>query len=120
MKFLIDVNIEKQIIEELISLGHDVKCIAEIAPTMKDIDIFKLANAENLIIITNDKDFGEIVFRQNLISTAIVLIRVKSQCVEKKIELIKNILVCGTEKIEKHFVVLSENKIRLIKMRMEA
>ena len=42
-----------------------------------------MANNENLVIVTNDKDFGEIVFRQKSVSIGIILIRVKSQDVRK-------------------------------------
>jgi predicted nuclease of predicted toxin-antitoxin system len=75
-----------------------------------------LANIENRIIITNDKDFGELIYLQKKISTGIILFRVKEQRVEDKVNLIKYLLENFNEKILNHFIVITEEKIRIIPM----
>lgn len=69
MKFLADVNVEKSVIEEIKLLGYDVKSVTSINPAMSDTEVLKIANSEDRILITNDKDFGEIVFRQKLLTS---------------------------------------------------
>ncbi len=63
LKFIIDVGVGR-IIEEWLKLqGLTVISIATINPEMTDSEILKLADKEKAIIITMDKDFGELVFK---------------------------------------------------------
>lgn len=61
MKFLADVNIPQTIINALINLGHDVLDIKEQSLQLTDIEIIKLAQKEQRIILTKDKDFLTLV-----------------------------------------------------------
>lgn len=114
MKFLADVNIEKLIIDELKTLGYDIIWITDENPYLDDMNIIKIAQKENRILLTNDKDFGEIVFRQKLISSGIVLFRIKGQDTRKKLKLLRKVLISHKDKISKHFVVITKEKIRII------
>jgi predicted nuclease of predicted toxin-antitoxin system len=113
MKFIADVNIEKNIVDELRNMSYDVKWIAEVDPYLEDTEILNIAHREDRILITNDKDFGEIVFRQKLLSSGILLLRVKGQDVKEKINLLRKILIFP-DKLKGHFVVVTGNKIRFI------
>jgi predicted nuclease of predicted toxin-antitoxin system len=64
VKFIANVNIEKPLIDFLIKRGFDIKWVAEIDKQMSDNGVCEIANKEQRILITNDKDFGEIVFFQ--------------------------------------------------------
>lgn len=66
------------------------------------------------IIITNDKDFGEIVFYQKKIAYGIILLRVKGQNSSEKIILLDKLLENYLDKIANHFVVLTKTKFRFI------
>lgn len=112
LKFLADVNIEKLIVDELKKLGYDITWIAEENPSLDDISIFKIAQKENRILLTNDKDFGDIVFRQKLVSSGIVLFRIKGQDTREKIKLLTKVLVSHKDRISKHFVVITKEKFR--------
>ena len=114
MKFLADVNIEKTIVDELKKMGHDILWVADVDRHLDDLSIFKIARKETRILLTNDKDFGEIVFRQKLAPTGIVLFRVKGQDVREKVKLLKKLLAVYSDKIANHFVVVARDKIRFI------
>jgi len=114
LTFLADVNIEKLIIDELRNMGYDIKWIAEENCRLEDTEIVEIACKENRILLTNDKDFGEIVFRQKLVSSGIILFRIKGQNVTKKLKLLKKLLTFYKNKIEKHFIVITINKFRFI------
>ena len=114
MKFLADVNIEKTIVDELRMLGYDIVWIVDENPYLDDMSIFKIAQNENRILLTNDKDFGEIVFRQKLVSAGIILLRIKGQDTRKKIKLLKKVLISHLDRISKHFVVITKEKVRFI------
>jgi predicted nuclease of predicted toxin-antitoxin system len=88
IKFLADVNIEKPIVEFLQENGYNTKWIPDLDCRMTDEKLLEMANKEKRILITNDKDFGELTFRQKRNSTGIILIRVKSQNSRDKVRLL--------------------------------
>ncbi|MBD0367365.1 MAG: DUF5615 family PIN-like protein [Flavisolibacter sp.] len=63
MKLLADESVDKPIIDALRMAGFDVVYILEIAPEIDDGTILNLSNDEQRILLTQDKDFGELVFR---------------------------------------------------------
>lgn len=75
MRLLCDEGVDQQIVEKLRSQEHDVTYIAEVAPGASDDDVFTRANEMGAILLTTDKDFGELVFRQRRIPHGVLLIR---------------------------------------------
>ena len=75
MKFLADESVDRPIVERLRQEGHQVLYIAELKPGMPDDAVLNLANHETALLLTTDKDFGELVFRQRLHMYGVVLIR---------------------------------------------
>jgi predicted nuclease of predicted toxin-antitoxin system len=63
MHFLANENFPLDVVEALRSEGHDVAWIRTDAPGSKDPDILKRAVAENRILLTFDKDFGDLAFQ---------------------------------------------------------
>ena len=113
MKFLADENIEKSLVEWLRSQGSDVYYVPEESPSIKDNKIIKIARKESRVLITNDKDFGELVFRQKKLTHGIVLIRATDESSENKLELLKNVLYKVGDKVKNKFVVVNESGIRV-------
>ena len=116
LKFLADVNIESGIISGLRTDGHDVVWMLEKNKYLTDEKILNMAREEKRIMITNDKDFGEIVYRLKLISNGIVLFRVKDQNENVKLKLIRKAIDYKNENLSRYFTVLTEAKIRFIKL----
>jgi predicted nuclease of predicted toxin-antitoxin system len=75
MKLCADENVTKGIVEWLRASGHDVLYAAETLPGAPDADWLARAEQEERILLTSDKDFGELVFRDGLNSHGIVLLR---------------------------------------------
>ena len=73
MKFVADEGIDLQIVENLRKNGYDVLYVAESASGSLDDIILKTANEENRILMTRDKDFGDLVFRDQMVHSGIVL-----------------------------------------------
>lgn len=116
VRFITDVNVEKPIVDYLLKDGYDVKWVPDYNCEILDEDLLILANAENRVLITNDKDFGELIFLQRRLSAGIILFRVKGQRVEDKVKLVKKLLDKYSEKILNHFIVMTKGKIRIIAM----
>ncbi|OGX02787.1 MAG: hypothetical protein A2Y00_08210 [Omnitrophica WOR_2 bacterium GWF2_43_52] len=109
-----NVNIEKPVVDSLLKKGFDVKWVTDIDKKMPDTRVCEIANSENRIILTNDKDFGEIVFLQKKIVQGIVLLRIKGQDAMEKAGLIERLLDKYPSKIIRHFVVVTKEKFRFI------
>ena len=86
IKFIANVNIEKAIVDNISRRGYDIKWVPDYDCEMLDKDLLKIANLEGRILFTNDKDFGELTFLQKKLSTGIILIRIKGQKAEDKVE----------------------------------
>ena len=114
IRFLADVNIEKSIVDLLKKEGFDILWIPDYNCQLTDDELLDLSNKEGRILITNGKDFGELMFLQKKISCGIILIRIKGQDVEKKKKEILKLLELYKEKIINHFIVITDTKIRFI------
>ncbi|MEA1964042.1 MAG: DUF5615 family PIN-like protein [Candidatus Aerophobetes bacterium] len=115
MKFLADESVEKAVVDWLRDQKFDVAHIIEKVPSISDEEVIKLANSENRILITNDKDFGELIFHQGKIAPGILLIRATNEQSSNKVELVGKVLKMVKNKLEGHFVVVSEVGIRIKK-----
>ena len=74
MRFLADENIPGDAVAEIEAAGHDTVWVRTVAPGSKDEDILALAVREERIILTFDKDFGELAWCAGLpASSGIVL-----------------------------------------------
>jgi predicted nuclease of predicted toxin-antitoxin system len=72
---LADAHISREMIAMLRDLGHDCRDSSEIPPRTTDVDVLHLAAAEARVIITADKDFGELVFVHQIACPGALLIR---------------------------------------------
>jgi predicted nuclease of predicted toxin-antitoxin system len=76
MRFLANENFPGDAVRELEAAGHDVVWIRTAAPGCKDAEVFERAAREERIILTFDKDFGELAWRAELpVSAGVVLFR---------------------------------------------
>lgn len=74
-RFLADENLEAGIIRALREAGHDVLAVAEEKPRTPDEDILAAARRHKRVLVTNDKDFAELMFLQGRASEGIILLR---------------------------------------------
>ncbi|MCU0596117.1 MAG: DUF5615 family PIN-like protein [Desulfobacterota bacterium] len=113
MKFVADESVDFQIVSRLREEGHEVAYIAETESGASDDSVLTLANLQQAVLLTSDKDFGDLVFRQHRISTGILLIRLAGWPQERKAAMV-------AEAIRKHgivmphaFTVLTPTSIRI-------
>ncbi|MGY0573825.1 DUF5615 family PIN-like protein [Bradyrhizobium sp. RDM12] len=64
MRWLADECVTVSLVRELRGAGHDVLYIAEFAASLSDMELIALASREGRLLLTADKDFGELVFRR--------------------------------------------------------
>ncbi|MBI1770091.1 MAG: DUF5615 family PIN-like protein [Bacteroidetes bacterium] len=115
MNFLAVEGVDFPVIVRLRENGHDVKSILEEFPASADDLVLGLANEENRILITLDKDFGELVFRLQKIHAGIILLRLEELTSEVKAEILIKIIEQHGEELLNAFTVVRENFVRIRK-----
>ena len=78
MRWLIDECVDEALVTHLRAAGHDVVYMSDVEPRATDADVLRRAQRENRLLLTEDKDFGDLVFRQALPVPGIVLLRIDS------------------------------------------
>ena len=112
MRFLIDECTGTKLAHWLRKEGYEVFSVYEEAKGITDEKIIKKAFAENWIVITNDKDFGEKVYRQKYLHRGIILMRLQDERSANKISVLERLLSMYLQKIPNSFVVVIETQVR--------
>ncbi|MSQ15801.1 MAG: hypothetical protein EXR50_08065 [Dehalococcoidia bacterium] len=118
MNFILDENAELDFAAFLEELGHDVKVIARDYPrALSDQEILSIASAEQRVLITNDRDFGELIFRQRLPHSGVIYLRLgRSATPEDKIARLE--LLFSTHQVRlDQFIVITPNRVRIRRSR---
>jgi predicted nuclease of predicted toxin-antitoxin system len=115
MKFLVDECTGTSVVACLRDEGHDAMAVVELMPEANDEEILARAVAEGRIVVTNDKDFGEMVFRSGLAHRGVVLLRLRDERAENKVRMMKVVLAQVGERLRNHYVVATEAGIRVRK-----
>lgn len=89
MKRLADVNIESAMVGWLRETRHDVLWAFEYYQTKLDRELISIANQSSRIILTRDLDFGELVFREQRISSGIILVRLQAKNQKERLSKLK-------------------------------
>jgi hypothetical protein len=71
MNLLVDEGVDGPIVERLRHDGHDVIYVAELSPGIDDPEVLKRANEADALLMTADKDFGELVYRRGAYTVAL-------------------------------------------------
>lgn len=79
MRFLLDQSSDARLVPYLRNLGHDATRIGADYPAgIPDLQVLSLAQAEGRILITDDRDFGELVVRSNQPYAGVIYLRLGS------------------------------------------
>lgn len=98
--------------ETLVSLGHDVLSAAEEAPSASDAELLSQAVTEDRILVTEDKDFGELVFVQRMPHPCII--RFTEMAVAEKAEAMRELIEHHSDAMrDSHIIVVTRNRVRI-------
>ena len=110
-KLLADENIAASLVHQLRSADWDVTYVAEFEPGLTDQDVLQRCVLEKRCLLTEDHDFGDLVFRQQRISTGIVLLRIPSQQ-DRDWSRVLHLLDRYGNKLPGSFTVIERERIR--------
>ena len=112
MRFLVDESTGPAVALWLRGQGHEVWSVYEGGRGMPDDEVIQKAFTENWILITNDKDFGEKVYRERRPHKGVVLLRLEDERNANKIETLGHLLVNHANQLAGNFVVVTETQVR--------
>ena len=112
MRFLVDECTGPAVARWLREQKHEVYSVYEEASGLDDDAVIARAFAGNWILITNDKDFGEKVYREHRPHNGVVLLRLEDERVVNKIAALQRLLEGFAEQLANQFVVVTERQIR--------
>ena len=115
MRFLVDESTGPAVAQWLATQGHEVFSIYESARGIDDDAIVGKAFNENWILITDDKDFGEQVYRERKPHHDIILLRLSDERAKSKIDILRRLLACHAKSLPEQFVVVTEKTVRFAK-----
>ncbi len=112
MRFLVDECTGPKVAQWLRDQGHEVFSVYDEARGLDDSTILSKAFSENWILMTNDRDFGEKVFRERHPHRGVVFLRLLDERPVSKIDAIRRLLESYADQLTGHFVVVTESQVR--------
>ena len=113
MKFLADEDVDKPIVEQLRRDNHVVLYVIEMEPGISDDEVIRRANQERALLLTGDKDFGELVFRQGHIVYGVVLIRLTGLSPQRKAKVVAIAVQEHADELAQSFAVITPGAVRI-------
>jgi predicted nuclease of predicted toxin-antitoxin system len=116
-KFLANENVPADAVDSARRAGHDVSWIKDILPGASDIAVLNLSLMEGRVLVTFDKDFGELAFRSGKEKACgVILLRPRLRSPEHLARFLAAVLA---EPVawEGHFSTAQEGKLRVVPIR---
>lgn len=113
MNLLADESVDRQVVQRLRQDGHEVLYIAEMAPSTSDEVVLERANALQAVLITADKDFGELVYRQGRVHAGVMLIRLAGVSLESKASMVSAVVRDRAAELVDGFSVVTPATVRI-------
>jgi len=110
---LVDESTGSAVVEYLRSIGHDVLAVAESMPQADDQDILARALSEGRVLVTNDKDFGDLIFRSGQAHHGILLLRLHDERSVNRVRVVKAVVERYADRLVGHFAVATEGGVRI-------
>ena len=112
MKFLADECCDTGVVASLRADGHDVTYVLERQAGISDEEVLQNAFVEGRILLTEDKDFGELIYRLKKPAYGIILIRIDVQERHEKWPRLEALIAKHGDRLTGYFVVVDLNKYR--------
>jgi len=118
VRWLADECIDAALVARLRSSGHDVVYMAEIAPAATDTEVMARAQSEGRLLLTEDKDFGDLVYRHGGQAPGIVLLRLDPAMHALKQERLEAAIARFGEDLFGRYMIVEEARFRSRPMRV--
>jgi predicted nuclease of predicted toxin-antitoxin system len=120
VKLLADESVDGPIVARLRQDGYEVLYVAEMQPGISDDAVLGLANQQQCLLVTADRDFGDLVFHQHRLMSGIVLIRLAGLPSHVKAEIVSGIMREREGEMLHAFSVITRRAVRIRRPRTSA
>ncbi len=111
MNILADENIAVQVVERLRQDGHNVRYTIQ-GQGVADTIVLDMAYEQKALLITDDKDFGELVIRNKQQAFGVLLVRLPGFSFDQKAEIVANVVSEYGDALITAFTVITAKNIR--------
>jgi predicted nuclease of predicted toxin-antitoxin system len=113
MRIIVDESVDGRIVDRLRHGGHDILSIAEFAPGTPDELVLANANTEGVLLLTADKDFGELVYRRRMAHCGVMLLRQAGLSIDVRADVVLTILATHGSELTAAFTVIAPESVRI-------
>ena len=110
-RFIADENIPKEAVDLLKKQGLDIVSVTDFAFGLGDKEVLDIANSNDRIVITFDKDFGQLIFKKKRKTKGLMLLRFVPKSPQQTATIIQQVLATKI-KIENSIVTVKKDSIR--------
>lgn len=116
LRFLADESCDFAIVRALRADGYDVLAVGEFTQRSDDRELIEQAYSENRILLTEDKDFGWLVFVSQVDTAGVILIRFPGNKREALVRTVRRLIAEKADDVRGAFVVIQPGRVRISKM----
>ncbi len=113
MRFLADESRDFAVVRALKSAGFDVTAVRDAMPGAEDVEVIEMAVRESRVLLTEDKDFGQLVFASSAQSSGVVLIRYPANARKAMARSIVELASNEEHKLEGRFAVVQPGRVHV-------
>lgn len=113
MRFLADESCDFAVVRALRAKGHDVLAVSEICRGAEDHYVIALARREERILLTEDKDFGRLVYLAGVPKVGVILLRFPATARRALCNAVVRLVHQWKEKLKGSFVVVQPGRVRI-------
>jgi predicted nuclease of predicted toxin-antitoxin system len=113
MRFLADESCDFAVVRALRAGGHDVVAVAELSRRAEDVAVINMAIKEERILLTEDKDFGQLVYADKRAMGGILLLRFPAKARSSLAKAVLDLVKRRGEKLIGRFIVIQPGRIRI-------
>ncbi|HEY7213077.1 MAG TPA: DUF5615 family PIN-like protein [Thermoanaerobaculia bacterium] len=113
MRFLANENFPLGSVRKLRTAGHDVSAIVEVEAGAKDPAVLGRAASENRILLTFDRDYGELIYRRNLPAPpGVIYLRLVPSTPGEAADAILSLLLVEGLELQRRYTVVERQRVR--------
>lgn len=112
MRWLADECVSAVLVNRLRDAGHDVLYVAEFLSGATDPAVLELANSQRRVLLTEDKDFGDLVIRSRRVVPGVILLRLDAEAGDEKWRRLRTAITELGDRIGGRYIVVDAKRIR--------
>lgn len=113
MRFLADESCDFAVVRALRAAGHDVVAVAEIAPRVEDKAVIDMATRDGRVLLTEDKDFGQLVYANRQPISGVILLRYPATARAWLPKAVVDLVRGRQDSLVGRFVVVGPGRVRI-------